>query len=264
MAATAQVLINDAANGLYTDPSSPTGLSTTPPAGGAQFVSLTVPATPSGSNVNTITTALAAPFIVGTGLPDGGSAVIELNIVEDMIHTVFVNVNGTSAQFDTSLPLPPVSLLPSVAGPGRVEYYAPSGTAKNVSLPLATTGNETGSVRVFYAPPPQPSFLWQVVLGPSESFAANPARFSGDKFKPGGYLGIDASGTACWALPTDFTWTTYSQLCEMKVPANVGDTTTLRCQHMMSVPAPASGDTYASGCPAITPDVTETVTLVAR
>jgi hypothetical protein len=35
-------------------------------------------------------------------------------------------------------------------------------------------------------------------------------------------------------------------------------------QHMTSVPAPASGDTYASGCPTIAPDTTATLTLVGR
>jgi hypothetical protein len=119
-------------------------------------------------------------------------------------------------------------------------------------------------VRLFYAPPPQPTFVWHVVNGPSESFAANPAKYTGSGFKPGGYLGLDSSGTACWALPTDFNWTSYSQLCAMKVPTNVGDTTTLKCQHISSVPAPASGDTYASGCPTIAPDSTATLTLVGR
>jgi hypothetical protein len=265
VAATAQVLINDAVHGIYTDPSSPTGLSTTPPAAGAQLAALTVPASNNGGKSNTIESALATPFVVGNGQADGGSEAIELTIIEDMIHTVFVDVTGSTAKFDTTLPQPPVSLLPSVTGPGRVEYYAPSGTAQNVNVGPAT-GNEAGSVRLFYAPPPQPAFVWHVVPGPSASYAANPAKFSGSGFKPGGYLGLDSTGTACWALAGDdsFTWATYSQLCQMKVAANVGETTSVKCQHMGSVPAPSSGDTYASGCPAITPDGTQTVTLVAR
>jgi len=35
-------------------------------------------------------------------------------------------------------------------------------------------------------------------------------------------------------------------------------------QHLTSVPPPVSGDTYASGCPPITPDEQRTLTLVAR
>ena len=49
-----------------------------------------------------------------------------------------------------------------------------------------------------------------------------------------------------------------------KPMATVGQTTTLSCQHMTTVPAPLSGDTYASGCPAITPDEQRTLTLVAN
>jgi hypothetical protein len=229
VATTAQVLINDTVHGIYTDPASPTGLSSSPPAGGAQLVPMTVPGPGGSGNVLTIEAALTTPFVVGNGQADGGSQAIELTIVEDMIHTVFVDVNGSTLRFDTSLPLPPVFLVPSVSGPGKVEYYSPTGTGQNVSIGPGGTGNEAGSVRLFYAPPPQPTFVWHVVNGPSESFAANPAKYTGSGFKPGGYLGLDASGTACWALPTDFSWTSYSQLCEMKVPANVGGTATLQC-----------------------------------
>lgn len=261
---TAQVLINDATNNIYSDPASSTGLSNTAPSGGAQFVNLTVPGPGGSGNVMTVTSVLQTPFVVGTGKSDGGSASVELTIVADMIHTVFIDVRGSSLTFDKSLPQPPVMLVASVTGPGKVEYYSPLGTGKNVQMGLASTGNEAGSVRVFYAPPPQPSFVFHVVPGPSEAFAANPARFTGSNFKPGGYLGLDSTGTACWALPTDFTWASYSQLCTMKVPANVGETASLRCQHLSSVPAPVSGDTYASGCPTIAPDSTTTLTLVAR
>ena len=50
----------------------------------------------------------------------------------------------------------------------------------------------------------------------------------------------------------------------MPVVATVGGTTTLSCQHLTAVPPPVSGDTYASGCPPITPDVQRTLTLVAN
>ena len=46
--------------------------------------------------------------------------------------------------------------------------------------------------------------------------------------------------------------------------AVAGGTTTLGCQHLTAVPPPVSGDTYASGCPAITPDVQRSLTLVAN
>ena len=50
----------------------------------------------------------------------------------------------------------------------------------------------------------------------------------------------------------------------MPIVTTMGASTTLSCQHLTSVPPPISGDTYASGCPPITPDEQRTLTLVAR
>jgi len=62
----------------------------------------------------------------------------------------------------------------------------------------------------------------------------------------------------------DYTYGQYAELCEMQRVDTLGASTTLRCQHLTTVPAPTSGDTYASGCPAITPDDQHGLTLVAR
>jgi hypothetical protein len=64
-----------------------------------------------------------------------------------MIHTVFANVSGGAASFDTTLPLPAVQLVPSVSGAGRVEFYSPTGTASDALMP-GPTDDESGSVRV--------------------------------------------------------------------------------------------------------------------
>jgi hypothetical protein len=263
--ATAKVLIDDATNGIFTDPSSPTGLSRTAPTGGAQLVSMTASQSTDGLTSELL---LSQPLVVTDQEADAGVAPT-ITVLADTIHTVFANISGSSATFDTSLPQPPVALVATAdaidSGQGSVEYYAPSGTAGNVTMPLASTGNETGSLRVFYTAPNQPALVWHVVPGPSEAWAASPASSAGTgSFKTGGYLGLDSTGTLCWALPTDFSYQTYSRLCRMQVPAAVGDTTTIECQSMSAVPAPVSGDTYASGCPSITPDSSTTVTLVAR
>jgi hypothetical protein len=260
VAAAAQVLINDPTNGLYTDPSSPTGLSLTPPDGGPQAATITVAS--GGGNGNTIETGFATPLVVGAGES------FSVTILEDMIHTVFADVTSSQAAFDTSLPAPPVALL-ATAGDvdgGHVEYYAPSGTAGNFWMGSSGSGNETGSLRVFYGAPNEPLFVWHVQLGSSEAWAANPAKSSSSgNFKIGGYLGLDSTGTLCWALPSDYTYSTYSELCRMKVPdGGLGSTTRIECQQMTSVPPPTSGDTYASGCPSLTPTQTTPVTLVAQ
>ena len=130
------------------------------------------------------------------------------------------------------------------------------------------TDDESGSVRVFYADASQPTYVFSPVPGgPSQAWNVSPASSPvnpANGFRAGGYLGLDANGVLCWALPADYTYAQYSAICEMPVAAAVGDSTTLSCQHMTTVPAPVAGDTYASGCPTITPDVQRTLTLVAR
>src|SRR2546425_4599871 len=136
---TFEVLLDDAANGFFTDPGSPTGLSASAPAGGAQFASFVVPGPGGQGDVLTAQTFFTSPLVVAAG----GS--VTLDIVEDMIHTVFANVTGGVASFDASLPLPAVQLVPSVAGACRVEFYSPSGTALDVRMP-GPTDDESGSV----------------------------------------------------------------------------------------------------------------------
>jgi len=257
---TFDVMLSDATNGFFSDPASPTGLSTTPPAGDSQFVSFVVPGPGGQGDVLTAQTFFTSPLVVAPG------ASVDLTIVEDMIHTVFANVSGGAASFDTSLPLPAVQLVPSVAGAGRVEFYSPTGTALDALMP-GPTDDESGSVRVFYASPSEPSYVFSPVPGPSQAWNVSPATSPANPssgFRAGGYLGLDANGVLCWALPADYTYAQYSEICEMSVVASVGGTTTLRCQHVTTAPPPVSGDTYASGCPAITPDVQRTLTLVAR
>jgi hypothetical protein len=260
MRTTFEVLVDDATNGFFTDPGSPTGLSTTPPAGGAQFTSFTVPGPGGQGDVLTAETFFTSPLVVSAG--DS----VALDIVEDMIHTVFANVTSGAASFDTSLPLPAVQLVPSVSGAGRVEFYSPTGTALAALMP-GPTDDESGSVRAFYASPPQPSYVFSPVPGPSQAWNVSPATSPTEPvsgYRAGGYLGLDSNGVLCWALPVDYTYGQYAELCEMATVTTIGQTTTLRCQHMTNVPAPVSGDTYASGCPTIVPDVQRTVTLVAR
>ena len=165
---TFDVLINDATNGFFTDPMSATGLSATPPAGGPQFASFTVPGPGGQGTVLNTQTFFTTPLVVA---PAGS---VSLDIVEDMIHTVFANVAGDVASFDTGLPLPAVQLVPSVAGAGRVEFYSPTGTALDAVMP-GPTDDESGSVRVFYASPPQPSYVFSPVPGPSQAWNVSPA-----------------------------------------------------------------------------------------
>jgi hypothetical protein len=254
---TFQVQINDATHGIFTDPSAPTGLSTTAPAGGAGFVPLTIPTSGSANNVMMMQSAFDAPVVIDSTSPP------TITLIVDMIHTVLMNVSGTTLTFDTSLPQPAVHVTPVIGGPGRVEFYTITGTANNVNAGIAKAGNEATSVRVVYNGAGTPIEVYSPVIGPSEAWDASPTA-GAVSFTIGGYVGLDATRTLCWALPADFTYAQYAFLRSIVPPAAVGGTTVLKSKAVTTVPAPASGATYASGCPAFTPDQQTTLTLVAR
>jgi hypothetical protein len=103
--------------------------------------------------------------------------------------------------------------------------------------------------------------------GPKATYAADAAKFmvtQGGQ-RPGGWLGRDASGTICWILATDSTYTRSSAYLTMAEVNAIGGTTSLTCENTSTAPRPTSGDTYASGCPAVTvaPDP-NMFTLVAQ
>jgi hypothetical protein len=259
VAGEAQVSIDDPTNGLFTDPAAPSKLVTTAPAGGAQPVTVTLPT--AGDIGNSIEAGFIDPLVVAEGQP------VSITILEDMIHTMAADVNGTTAAFDLSLPLPPVFLIATADAvtSGTVEYYAPSGSADNWTMGGPGTGNEAGSARFFFVNG-KPQFVWHVVIGSSEAWASDPRGKSGSR--TGGYLGLDSTGTLCWAhtMSDSLSWPDngYAMLCRMPRATNLGEVTTIGCTQMSNVPPPTSGSTYESGCPAFTPTMTQQVTLVAR
>src|SRR5262249_30747633 len=129
---TFDVLVDDPVNGFFTDPAAPTGLSSSAPAGGAAFTSFTVPGPGGQGDVLPAQTYLSSPLVVEPGWS------VTLDIVEDMVHPVFANVAAGTPSFDTSLPLPAVQLVASVAGAGRVEFYSSTGTALDALMPGPT------------------------------------------------------------------------------------------------------------------------------
>jgi hypothetical protein len=257
------VLIDDAVNGIFTDPSSSTKLSSTRPAGGPQLVnySVTLSADLNGELHQRIN--LAAPVTI-----DSGVALPAVSLVADMIHTVFVTVSAGSMSFFTDLPIPGVFVIPSLDGAGRVEYYTASATALNALMP-GPSDNDSHSVRVFYASPPQPAYIISPVVGPSSAQAVNPAKSPVESdlgFRSGGYAGLDANGVLCWALPTTFSYQSYAYLKRMQSVSTIGSSTAVQTLNLNggTVTPPISGDTYASGCPSFTPSSQFTVVLVAK
>jgi hypothetical protein len=257
------VLVDDQVNNIYSDPASPTKLSSTRPAGGPQMVNYSVTLTAELHGVLSSRIYLPAAVTI-----DSGGTIPTVSLVADMIHTTFVTATGSSMNFFTDLPLPGVYLIPSLSGAGRVEYYTSSGTALSAKMP-GSTDNDAHSVRVFYASPPQPAYIISPVVGPSSAQAVNPAKSpvqSDLGFRAGGYAGLDASGSLCWALPTTFAYQSYAYLRRMQSLTTLGATTTVQTLALNGGQAtvPTTGDTYASGCPTFTPTDQFTVTLVAK
>jgi hypothetical protein len=254
---TFQVLINDPAHGIFTDAASSTGLTSTAPAGGANFAPLTIPVSGDANGIFTTQSLFTTPLVVDSASPPA------VNLIVDMIHTVLMNVSGSTLTFDTSLPQPAVHITPLVGGVGRAEFYSASGTADNVNAGVATTGNAATSVRVYYDVTGTPVDAFSPVVGPSEAWNATPAA-GATKFTAGGYLGLDPTGTLCWALPATYTYQQYAYLKSMRPASTVGASTILFSMQTTTAPAPTSGKTYASGCPRFIPDASTSLVLVAK
>jgi hypothetical protein len=257
VAGDASVMIDDPVNGLFTDPTAPSKLVSSPPAGGARPVDITVATAGEGGNESRI--QFVDPLEVTEGNP------VTVTILVDMIHTMSADTAGGAGTFDLSLPLSPAFLVASAAPitSGSVEFYSVTGTADNFTAGIGGTGTEAGSARVFYLDG-KPTFTWHVIASNSESYAADPRGGSGER--AGGYLGLDSTGTLCWAHTNSPSWDDdqYTELCRLHRGTNVGEQSSIECAHQTTVPPPTSGNTYESGCPAFTPDTTTAVTLVAR
>jgi len=259
------ILIDDAEGGFFSDPAAPTRLSRTRPTGGAQFITFTTPQATTSNQV-----LFARPLVVDSATARTG---LTIGLVLDGIHTVFVNVKNGAATLDEIQLLPPILVIPFVGVPGRAEFYTSTGTARTALLG-GPSSVDFNSVRVYRDAFGVPIYLWSVgstlpplpITGlPASAWNASPATspiFSGN-MRAGGFLGLDSSGTLCWAVPTDYTYGTYAQLRSIRPQSTIGSTTTLTIQQSPNVPAPTSGDTYASGCPALTGQQS-TLTLVAK
>jgi hypothetical protein len=257
------VLIDDQVNNIYTDPSSSTKLSTTRPTAGPGMVNFSVNIDASLNGVFSQRVYFPAPITV-----DSGGTLPAVSLVADMIHTVWIMSNAGALSFYAGFPQPAVQVIPSLSGAGRIEYYTSTGTALNAYMGTGTD-NDTKSVRVFYATPPQPWMIISPILGPSSAQATNPAKTpvsSDNGFRSGGYAGLDQNGFLCWALPTTFTYQAYHVLRRMQTVSTIGSATIVQTQDLGGgqAPVPTSGDTYASGCPAFTPTDQFTVYLVAK
>ena len=271
---TNQVLIDDATNGIYTDPNSATLLSTTVPAGGAQFVPLTNSlADPDGTFGGSFFLANSVEFSEGDN--------ININIIGDLTHALFVEVNNGTATFDVGLwavQQAGIHVFVSLNDLGKINYYSASATGLTYRKEAIFAADESSvDIRIYYVANNQPTFLFlesgnvgsEACGGgsvPSQASAADastsPADASGGR--AGGYLGLDSNGVLGWARPQTLAWDVYVAIFAMNEAQSLGDTSAMRCQDTSTDPAPAGGS-FSPGAPNITtPNAEVTLTLVAN
>ena len=246
------VLIDDAANGFFSDPAAASKISTTMPSGGAQFVTVkTMGGTTFGASG-----ALPEPITIA----DGDQ--VTLSIVVNGLQFMRVAVNGGTVSlgyFGNGDPFRP-DMTASFGDVARVNFYVQ--TAINTAL-SRYAGGDTSSppppqgithINAFYSNATTASALFVGLNG--EPMSCGPLGSAGAigaaaENGYGGYLGRDSAGTLGWALPKDSTWTAYSAEFAMAEATNLGATTTLYCKKLTSDPSPTGG-TFASGAPMIT------------
>lgn len=258
--ATYQVLIDDSTNGFWTTPS---GITTgDAPAAGAEYLSVTT--TSSGETFGN-TSYLASPLTVAEG------DTVTVSIVISGLQFFRVNVSGGTVSLgdDTSSdPFRP-DMTASVTAPASLGFYVAPEIGTALSYNNSSSGaSEIISVSTYYSSATTPTVLVLGLKGtPSTcgSFGISGAINGPPNDNTlGGYLGLDADGVLGWALPTDNTWTTYAAEFSMSQLTTLGETTQLNCRNISMDPAP-SGNTFASGAPAITfPDYSTDMMLVAQ
>ena len=251
-----EMLIDDSTNGLYTDPASPTLLSSTPPPGGAQFVSLVM----QGAGVDPWVGGLRHAFSPSFQAAEEETPL--LSVALHGIHLTRVSVTDGVPQFsDGETVRPPVWLFPIVGEFGRAAYYTDAdttGTQLAATTGLAVFYDSSEPVTVRGAVDSEPPFRCPPVFHPDGNFVTSSftvVEFGGGDFQYGGSLGRDASGTLCWGQPDDeLSLEPSGTMVHMPELSVLGEMTTMTCQEIDGpLPTPSEGQTFASGCPSITP-----------
>jgi hypothetical protein len=253
---TIQALINDPVNGFY---STPTGVVTAAPAGGASVLAYTV----AGTNP-----FYPGEFCKGLTLPQvlriaDTSLVSTLSVVIDAAQSFFVYANAGAVTLgypgtgyvDPGFP----NIVGAVGATAAVEFYVSQalGTDGSYCATNTTPGSSCPvinarvvSVKIYYGSASVP-----IMVGPAPgggNAACNPfaatGTFLNDPTKS--LVGLDAGGYIAWANPADSTYTSYTAELRMARVTTLNGTTTLYCQNISGNPAPPGGS-FASGAPNI-------------
>jgi hypothetical protein len=255
------MVINDTVAGIYTDPTSPSGLTTTPPAGGGQPIQIHDQNSESDGETGPggSSTYFDNPITI-----DENSAP-QVYVVFDPTHWVKADLNNGSFSAPRMGGNPPI--VPSISRFGKAAYYSNIGTS--LSYNMGNRSADSGMSLLFlYADSLTPiSVTWQVYnLCSTSGGSAVAYNGNGTLFGTYGLLGLDASHTLAWASPagggSNGTFTSYNGVFRMPELSTIGQTTVLRYLCTSNVPQPVSGRNYSSGAPNFTPSGTLTLTLL--
>jgi hypothetical protein len=257
---TYQALFDDAV-GFYSDPASPTGLVSSPPAGGAGFIGVT-DQNAGGDAVGQLTLYLPSSVTIDADHPP------QAYIVFNPIHWMVTTVSSGTASTPAMAGNPPI--IASVSSFGKAAYYTTVGTIGAYLM----QGDSYGLV-LLYLDASTPYLVTEVdgtSLARVDAYANAAVAFSGDTLEWGrfGRLGRDADGVLAWCPAYyDSSGTSpavlgYRGVAAMAEVDAVGDVTTLTYRKTSSPPAPASGVNYSSGHPVFTADGSFSMTLLVN
>ncbi len=242
VSSTVEVLINDAVSGFY---STPAGIVTSPPAGGAQPFSFTI----GGTNTNEMQepNTLPTPLQVAAGTP------VTLSVIVNGLQSlkVAVTTGGVVLGWPGT----------SFTDPGRPDWAVATGSVASVAFYsnqlVGTTGSYCvggcpapvgiQSVNVYYGGPTTPEMVGIPINGLPKGCGPFGLSWMVDARS---YLGLDGAGNISWAIPTDGTYSSYAVEMQMAQVSTIGASTTLYCKNITTDPAPQGGS-FASGAPGI-------------
>jgi hypothetical protein len=252
---TFELLISDQANGIFTDPESPTKLSATEPAGGAKALTLPNPAASLGGG--------GVRFPTPVTVKDGET--LTVSVLLNALQRIQVNVGGGTIQLGADgngLPGFPDAAM-AVGTPAAIAFYVNDALGTAHSYNGSTMGmNNPLAIQVLYGNGMVPAFL-NMSNGdlPGCGHIQVLFVFAG---RGNGYLGLDGAGVLGWAGFSDVASTNYSAVMSMPQISTLGATTTFKCLTTTTDPAPP-GDSFSSGAPVIpSPTREEVMTLVAK
>jgi len=248
-----QILVSDPTAGIYSDPSVPSGYSTTAPAGGADFVPYTV-------MIGDSSPTRGAIVIFNEPITVAADSTPQIFVTTDMVQTFQIKVDPSGSTLTAHPGNDPVALFAGLTA-GSSRFFSNAGSIESYKTGSV---NNFHSLRIFYDGNDRPLFLMSPNTcgpdGPKGAWATPPIGAT-----IGGWLGKDSNNVIAWAQPRDPSWSEYTAYYVMNDQNVIGSSFALQCKATTSPPPPTDGKTYASGAPAITaPDDQTMFTLLTK